>query len=298
MTGVANRGAQASNSSDLTYDIELENVSLVFPRPDGGGVLPVYENFNLKVERGSFTILLGPSGCGKSTLLNVIDGVLRPTSAGALRVLGKDLREEPDVTRQCAYVFQNARLLKWKTLRGNVEFGLRGLNVQPQARWPELIDDLLAETKKDVAAPNPLEQLLDKLAITPDETKAFQEIKAFASHLDILSSADIDEDFTLAAQVCQMVRESPARIRGEGSSRRSSRRSPRRSTVATITGGSAASVPVATPPSLVHMQVRRFQREPTHTEGAHAIARCTSRHFSIRSTPATAMTSSPGSRRS
>jgi NitT/TauT family transport system ATP-binding protein len=140
MTAVANRGAQASSSSDLKYDIELENVSLVFPRPDGEGVLPVYENFNLKVERGSFTILLGPSGCGKSTLLNVIDGVLRPTSADTLKVLGKDLREDPDVTRQCAYVFQNARLLKWKTLRGNVEFGLRGLNVQPQARWPELMD--------------------------------------------------------------------------------------------------------------------------------------------------------------
>jgi NitT/TauT family transport system ATP-binding protein len=103
-------------------------------------MLPVYENFNLQVERGSFTILLGPSGCGKSTLLNIIDGVLRPTSADTLKVLGKDLREDPSVTRQCAYVFQNARLLKWKTLRGNVEFGLRGLNVQPEARWAELMD--------------------------------------------------------------------------------------------------------------------------------------------------------------
>jgi NitT/TauT family transport system ATP-binding protein len=139
MTAVANRGATASPTHEK-YDIELENVSLVFPRPDGEGVLPVYENFNLQVERGSFTILLGPSGCGKSTLLNVIDGVLRPTSADTLKVLGKDLREDPDVTRQCAYVFQNARLLKWKTLRGNVEFGLRGLNVQPPSRWPELMD--------------------------------------------------------------------------------------------------------------------------------------------------------------
>jgi hypothetical protein len=81
------------------------------------------------------------------------------------------------------------------------------------ARWPELIDDLLAETKKDAGVPNPLNQLLDKLAVTPAETKAFQEIKTFAGHLDILSSADIDEDFILAAQVCQMVRESPAPLK-------------------------------------------------------------------------------------
>jgi NitT/TauT family transport system ATP-binding protein len=133
-------GDTTTGSTSLKYDIDLRNVSLMFPRPDGEGLLPVYENFDLQVERGSFTILLGPSGCGKSTLLNVIDGVLKPSSADSLKVLGKDLREDPDVTRQCAYVFQSARLLKWKTLRGNVEFGLRGLNVQPQSRWPELMD--------------------------------------------------------------------------------------------------------------------------------------------------------------
>ncbi len=120
-------------------DIELKNVTLRFPRPDGKGTLPVYEHFNLDIERGSFTVLLGPSGCGKSTLLNLVDGLLSPTSADALRVLGEDVRTNPDVTRHTAYVFQSARLLKWKTLRGNVEFGLRGLAVQPRERWDELM---------------------------------------------------------------------------------------------------------------------------------------------------------------
>jgi NitT/TauT family transport system ATP-binding protein len=130
--------APAVTAADL--DIELRNVSLEFPRPDGKGMLPVYEQFDLLIEQGSFTILLGPSGCGKSTLLNVVDGLLQPTRADVLKVLGRDLRTDPDVTRQCAYVFQNPRLLRWKTLRGNVEFGLRGLNVQPKARWSELMD--------------------------------------------------------------------------------------------------------------------------------------------------------------
>lgn len=137
-TQTSEAGRRAEPTGEL--EIELKNVSLKFPRPDGSGELVIYENFNLEVERGSFTVLLGPSGCGKSTLLNVIDGLLRPTSADAVRVIGEDIRERPDVTRHCAYVFQNARLLKWKTLRGNVEFGLRGLGVQPRERWSELMD--------------------------------------------------------------------------------------------------------------------------------------------------------------
>lgn len=139
MTAKSPAGAAARPPAQNGLDIELKNVTLRFPRPDGKGTLPVYENFNLDIERGSFTVLLGPSGCGKSTLLNVIDGLLTPTSADMVRVLGEDVRTNPDVTRHTAYVFQSARLLKWKTLRGNVEFGLKGLGVQPRERWDELM---------------------------------------------------------------------------------------------------------------------------------------------------------------
>ena len=140
MTTMEQPAAAHGGSASHEYDIELKNISLTFPKPDGSGTLVVYENFDLSVERGSFTILLGPSGCGKSTLLNVVNGLLKPTTADVIKVLGEDIRKNPDVTRQSAYVFQNARLLKWKTLRGNVEFGLRGLKVQPPERWDELMD--------------------------------------------------------------------------------------------------------------------------------------------------------------
>ena len=123
-----------------TNDIELENVTLRFPGARGGPDATVYEDISIDVERGSFTVLLGPSGCGKSSLLNIVDGLLKPTSAKRLHILGKDLREDPDVTRQVAYVFQDSRMLRWKTLRGNVEFALRGLGLQPQEKWDELID--------------------------------------------------------------------------------------------------------------------------------------------------------------
>lgn len=130
----------ASQRSGAVPDVELVNGTLVFRAPRTGNPLPVYEKFSLAVERGSFTVLLGPSGCGKSTLLNVFDGLITPTHADAIRVMGEDIRRHPERTRQLAYVFQNARLLPWKTLRGNAEFGLRGLRLQPEERWNELIE--------------------------------------------------------------------------------------------------------------------------------------------------------------
>ena len=128
----------------MPLEIELKNVTLRFPKPDGKEYLTVYQNFNLEVRSGSFTVVLGPSGCGKSTLLNMINGLLKPTHADALMAFGQDIRTNPDSTRKMAYVFQSPRLLKWKTLRGNVVFGLRGLGVQPREKWDELINKYFA----------------------------------------------------------------------------------------------------------------------------------------------------------
>lgn len=123
----------------MTRDISLRNVSLSFPQPQGNGRNVIYENFNLDIDEGGFTVLLGPSGCGKSTFLNIVNGLLAPTDAEGVLVGGKDVRTNPELTRKMAYVFQNARLLKWKTLRGNVEFAMKGLKVQPRERWDELM---------------------------------------------------------------------------------------------------------------------------------------------------------------
>ncbi len=122
----------------MTPKVSLEDIDLSFPGADGAKV--IYEKFNLAIEEGSFTVLLGPSGCGKSTLLNIINGLLEPTAAKGIVIDGQDLRNKPELSRQMAYVFQGPRLLRWKTLAQNAEFGLRGLGVQPKAKWPELIE--------------------------------------------------------------------------------------------------------------------------------------------------------------
>lgn len=130
--------------SKVEDEIVLEGVTLDFPTPDGKGTLRIFDDFDLTIERESFTILLGPSGCGKSTLLNVINGLIPPTRARAVQAFGTDIRQDGDVTRHMGYVFQSPRLLPWRTLRDNILFGLKGLRVQPKAKWGDLADKYLA----------------------------------------------------------------------------------------------------------------------------------------------------------
>ena len=67
-----------------------------------------------------FVALLGPSGCGKSTLLYLIGGFL-PIETGAIRVDGKPV-DGPGPDR--GIVFQHFALFPWKTVRGNMLYGL------------------------------------------------------------------------------------------------------------------------------------------------------------------------------
>ena len=133
------RSIDMAPGSPAPLDIDLQEVTLEFPGPRGG-VLTVFTDLSLTAAPGSFNILLGPSGCGKSTLLNVIDGLMAPTRAERVQVLGRDVVVGRQPERRIGYVFQSARLLPWKTLRQNAEFGLEGLGLQPRVRWPELID--------------------------------------------------------------------------------------------------------------------------------------------------------------
>ena len=72
--------------------------------------------------------LLGKTGCGKSTTFNLIAGLLEP-SEGAVRVQGLDpFRSFNDLRGKIAVVFQNDRLLPWRTAIGNVELGLEMLS--------------------------------------------------------------------------------------------------------------------------------------------------------------------------
>jgi NitT/TauT family transport system ATP-binding protein len=101
----------------------VEDVSMVFSR--GSDTHRVIDHVSLTVGDSEFVSLVGPSGCGKTTLLRIIAGLLNPT-AGRVRVDGR-LVAGP--ARDRAMVFQNDSLLPWRTVLGNVQFGLEVLRM-------------------------------------------------------------------------------------------------------------------------------------------------------------------------
>ena len=77
-------------------------------------------NVSLQVEDGEFVAIVGPSGCGKTTMLNIIAGLL-PYSEGSVKIDGNKVTG-PGTDR--AVVFQHASLLPWRTIAGNVRYGM------------------------------------------------------------------------------------------------------------------------------------------------------------------------------
>jgi len=75
---------------------------------------------SLAVEDGEFLAIVGPSGCGKTTLLNIVAGLL-PYEEGTVSIDGKRVNG-PGVDR--AVVFQHSSLLPWRTIAGNVRYGM------------------------------------------------------------------------------------------------------------------------------------------------------------------------------
>jgi sulfonate transport system ATP-binding protein len=93
--------------------VRLENVSKFF------GSRPVLHDLNLEVRPGEFLAIVGRSGGGKSTLLRLLAGLDLP-SAGRVFVGGAP----PIPGGQVRMMFQEPRLLPWKTVRDNVRLGL------------------------------------------------------------------------------------------------------------------------------------------------------------------------------
>jgi ABC-type nitrate/sulfonate/bicarbonate transport system ATPase subunit len=78
------------------------------------------QNVSLSVAEGEFTAIVGPSGCGKTSLLNIVAGLL-PYEEGNVKIDGQRV-QGPGVDR--AVVFQHSSLLPWRTIAGNVRFGM------------------------------------------------------------------------------------------------------------------------------------------------------------------------------
>ncbi|MGI6217396.1 MAG: ABC transporter ATP-binding protein [Coriobacteriales bacterium] len=79
------------------------------------------DHLSFEVNPGESVSIIGPSGCGKSTILHLIVGLIHPTS-GKVKVGGSEVDSPRTST---AFIPQDLGLMPWKTVRGNVELGLK-----------------------------------------------------------------------------------------------------------------------------------------------------------------------------
>jgi NitT/TauT family transport system ATP-binding protein len=115
--------------------IHIEGVSLTFR---GARTTHVLDAIDLDVKPNEVVALIGPNGCGKSTLLRVLAGLVPPDSGGV--TLDGDAVSGPD--ERVGLVFQEPRLLSWRTAEQNVRFPMELAGWSKQ-RQETRADDLL-----------------------------------------------------------------------------------------------------------------------------------------------------------
>lgn len=82
--------------------------------------IPALVDVSLSVSDGEFVAVVGPSGCGKTSLMNIVAGLL-PYDKGTVSIDGRKVTG-PGVDR--AVVFQHSSLLPWRTITGNIRYGM------------------------------------------------------------------------------------------------------------------------------------------------------------------------------
>lgn len=166
--------------------IEIRIDHKTYPAAGNARAHTAIADLTLRLGSGEFICLVGPSGCGKTTLLNVIAG-LDTAFDGQIHV------GNAQVQPKIGYVFQNPRLLPWRTVRENIELALSG------PATPAVIDALLE-----------VMQLTDAQHAYPERlslgmSRRVAIIRAFAVDPELLL---MDEPFvSLDAKTARQVRE-------------------------------------------------------------------------------------------
>ena len=125
-----------------TTVVAVNKLTKKFNSPMDGKEFVVLDGISLNVDEGNFASIVGPSGCGKSTLLNIIAGIETHESheGGSVEVFHK--AGATGATPRIGYVFQNARLLNWLTVEGNIQFALESQQM-PKDQWRKQVTKYL-----------------------------------------------------------------------------------------------------------------------------------------------------------
>jgi len=167
-------------------DIDIIIRSKAYPAVAQAGKKQAILGLELSLKSGEFVCLVGPSGCGKTTLLNIIAGLDKEYD-GEIRA-GRH-SAHPKI----AYVFQEPRLLPWRTVRENIELVME--NMPSPAETDSLIDAMQLTASQHVYPERLSLGMSRRVAIT----------RAFAVDPEILL---MDEPFvSLDAPTARQVRE-------------------------------------------------------------------------------------------
>jgi ABC-type nitrate/sulfonate/bicarbonate transport system ATPase subunit len=129
------------NQSELTQQtcsdagsaaLAIRLISLGKSFANGNQRIEVLRDVNLTVPAQAIVGLIGASGSGKSTLLNIVSGILKPDT-GQVCICGAASEEFND-WRSVGYMFQDDRLLPWRSAVRNVEFALEAGSVAKKER--------------------------------------------------------------------------------------------------------------------------------------------------------------------
>jgi NitT/TauT family transport system ATP-binding protein len=126
--------------------IVVDHVGKVY----GNGTIAL-DDISFTVQPGEFVSLVGPSGCGKSTLLRMIAG-LGPITSGTILLQDLTPKRARQEKADTAFVFQDATLMPWRNVMGNVELPLELRGVSKSERRAQVMQALdtvgLSETTK------------------------------------------------------------------------------------------------------------------------------------------------------
>ena len=108
--------------------LRLENICQSYVVQNG--VKDAVENVSLEIYDNEFLVILGPGHCGKTVLMNMIAGLEKPVG-GRIFLDGEEIHGSD---RRIGMVFQSMNLMPWRTVMGNVEFGLELAGVKKAER--------------------------------------------------------------------------------------------------------------------------------------------------------------------
>jgi NitT/TauT family transport system ATP-binding protein len=127
-------------TTDGTADIRVRALRKVFRQKGSGASVVAIDRLDFTVRGGEIVAIVGKTGCGKSTFFNILIGLEKPTE-GRIEIGGRTPYEDFEAFwGRIGIIFQQDRLLPWRTLMDNVTLGLEIMRIDPaeqraRAEW-------------------------------------------------------------------------------------------------------------------------------------------------------------------